>query len=74
MLNFVAGLLCEGNLYVVYAASCRLNALHANLTAAHKIEHFEELEVCEKMRFLLVAHALDRPEELSVGHTKVQVP
>lgn len=47
----------------VYAASCRLNAYHAHLAADRKIEQFEELEVCEKMRFLLVAHALDRPKD-----------
>ena len=63
MIKYARSLLLQGNDFVIYVASCRLNAYHAQLAAARKTEHFENLHVWEKMRFLLRAHALDREEE-----------
>jgi hypothetical protein len=69
----VRRLLLQGNDYVIYAASCRLNAYHAHLSAARKMENFEELEVWDKMRFLLMAHGLNRPEERDSGTAIIQI-
>jgi len=63
MIKHGSRLLSQSNGYAVYAASCRLNAYHANLAEARKIKHFEKLEVWDKMRFLLMAYAPDRVEE-----------
>lgn len=66
MIKYARSLLLQGNEFVVYVASCRLNAYHAQLAAARKTKHFEQLQVLDKMRFLLRAHALDRQEEQNV--------
>jgi hypothetical protein len=63
MIKYARSLLLQGNDFVVYVASCRLNAYHAHLAASRKIEHFEKLQVWDKIRYLLRAHALDRKEE-----------
>jgi hypothetical protein len=63
MIKYARSLLLQGNDFVVYVASCRLNAYHAQLAASRKTENFEKLQVWDKMRFLLRAHALDRKEE-----------
>lgn len=63
MIKYARSLLLQGNDFVVYVASCRLNAYHAQLTAARKIDNFEKLQVLDKIKFLLRAHALDRKEE-----------
>lgn len=73
MIQFVRRLLLQGNDYVIYAASCRLNACHADLSVARKVKNFEELEVWDKMRFLLVAHGHDRPEERDGGIAIIQI-
>jgi hypothetical protein len=63
MIKFARKLLLQGNDFVVYVASCRLNAYHAHLATSRKTEHFEKLQVWDKMRYLLRAHALDRKEQ-----------
>ena len=63
MIKYARSLLLQGNDFVVYVASCRLNAYHAHLAAARQTEHFEKLQVWDKMRFLLRAHALDRKDQ-----------
>jgi hypothetical protein len=63
MIKFARKLLLQGNDFVVYVASCRLNAYHAHLSTSRKTEHFEKLQVWDKMRYLLRAHELDRKEQ-----------
>lgn len=72
MIRYARSLLLQGNDLVVYVASCRLNAYHTQLSEAHKTEHFEKLQVWDKMRFLLRAHALDRKDEQNAALPKVQ--
>jgi hypothetical protein len=73
MIKYARSLLLQGNDFVVYVASCRLNAYHAHLAASRKTEHFEKLQVWDKIRFLLRAHALDRREEQSAALPEAQV-
>ena len=63
MVKYARSLLLQGNDFVIYVASCRLNAYHAHLAASRQTEHFEKLQVWDKMRFLLRAHALDRKDQ-----------
>lgn len=63
MIKYARSLLLQGNDFVVYVASCRLNAYHAQLAPSRKTENFEKLQVWDKMRFLLRARALDQKEE-----------
>lgn len=65
MVKYARSLLLQGNDFVIYVASCRLNAYHAHLAASRQTEHFEQLQVWDKMRFLLRAHALDRKDQQS---------
>ena len=63
MIKYARSLLLQGNDFVVYVASCRLNAYHAQLAASRKIKNFEKLQVWDKIKFLLRANALDRKSE-----------
>lgn len=73
MIKFARKLLLQGNDFVVYVASCRLNAYHAQLAASRKTEHFEKLQVWDKMRYLLRAHALERKEEQNAAMSEAQI-
>lgn len=73
MIKFARKLLLQGNDFVVYVASCRLNAYHAHLAESRKTEHFEKLQVWDKMRYLLRAHALERKEEQIAAIPEAQI-